>query len=148
MRPTEQLQQLWLDLKGFQEPVIVEGKSDEYLLAKLGFQRTLPIGGKSLSQVLQEVIASQAKRVLILTDFDAEGEQKAKTLSRLLEAHGIKVDRFMRKRFFDLFQIHKIEELRNFFKFVGGDVHGEACSIYDKIRDQSRFLNRRSRGKT
>lgn len=43
-------------------------------------------------------LARQARRVLILTDFDREGSAMAGRFSKLLEGEGVTVDRSLRRR--------------------------------------------------
>ena len=125
--------------------IIVEGKKDREVLEKLGFKNVVEISGKSLSEILKEI---KKDSVILLTDFDSEGEKLAKKLYNFLKIYGIKVDEFERRIFRKLFNVNKIEELNFFVKFMGDGYNGKACSIYDKIFNRSRVLMRRNGRKT
>ncbi|RLI97735.1 MAG: hypothetical protein DRP00_03620, partial [Candidatus Aenigmatarchaeota archaeon] len=71
--------------------IIVEGKKDREVLEKLGFKNVVEISGKSLSEILKEI---KKDSVILLTDFDSEGEKLAKRLYNFLKIYGIKVDEF------------------------------------------------------
>ena len=68
-------------------PILVEGKRDEKVLRTLGVDgRIIKISQQSLNVLIDQL--HRYRRVLILTDFDKEGEKIAKTLSSLLELEG------------------------------------------------------------
>jgi 5S rRNA maturation endonuclease (ribonuclease M5) len=124
-------------------PIVVEGKKDKAVLTKLGFRKTIDISGKSLHEVSDKIKLGNLNSVIILTDFDEEGEIKASQLRKLFTHSKIKVDSFTRRRFKSL-KIHKIEELKSFTKIMEDDYYGKTCSIYDKIFDRSRIFSRRN----
>jgi 5S rRNA maturation endonuclease (ribonuclease M5) len=126
-------------------PVVVEGKKDKVVLNKLGFKKIIDVSGKSLHEISDKF--DGFKSVIILTDFDEDGEIKALQLKKLFNHLKIKVDSFVRKRFKSL-KINKIEELKSFTKFMEDDYYGKTCSIYDKIFNRSRIYNRRNCRKT
>ncbi|MEM5790592.1 MAG: toprim domain-containing protein [Candidatus Aenigmatarchaeota archaeon] len=132
------------NIKDYQ--VIVEGKKDREAMEKLGFKNIVEISGKNFSLILNEI--EEKNKVVILTDFDNEGEEMAKELSKFLISHGFKVDCIERKILRDLLCIKKIEELKFILKFMEDDYNGKACSIHDKIFNRSRVLLRRNSGKT
>ncbi len=125
--------------------IIVEGKKDRKVLEKLGFRNVLDISGKPLFEILKEI---KKNPVILLTDFDSEGEKLAKKLYNLLKIYGIRVDEVEREIFRRLFNVNKIEELNFFVKFMEDGYNGKACSIYDKIFNRSRILMRRNGRKT
>jgi 5S rRNA maturation endonuclease (ribonuclease M5) len=127
-------------------PAVVEGKKDKKALSKLGFKKVIDISGKSLHEISDKIKSDGIDRIIILTDFDEEGEIKASQLKKLFIHLKIKVDSFARKRFKSL-KIHKIEELNSFTKIMEDDYYGKTCSIYDKIFNRSRIHNRRHCGK-
>jgi 5S rRNA maturation endonuclease (ribonuclease M5) len=94
--------------------IVVEGIKDRENLQKLGFENVYTISGKSLYDVLDELISFS--NIAILTDFDKEGKKKAKILVDLLQPHGIKINTSFRRNFFSTFGIYKVEELKSFFK--------------------------------
>ena len=121
---------------------ITEGKKDKNVLEKLGFKNIITISGKPLHLIPSMIHQNDSESVVILTDFDEEGEIKASQLTKLLEKEGFEIDHFVRKKFKN-FGVYKIEELSRFIKFMEDDYHGETCSIYDKIFNRSRVHNRR-----
>lgn len=122
---------------------IVEGKKDKKVLKILGFNKIFTISGKSLHLIPDMIHSNDSKSVVVLTDFDEDGEIIASQLTKLLEREGFKINRFIRMKFKNLFGIHKIEELSHFTKFMEDGYHGKTCSIYGKIFDRSRVHNRR-----
>jgi 5S rRNA maturation endonuclease (ribonuclease M5) len=119
-------------------PVVVEGKKDKKVLSKLGFKKIIEISGKSLHEISEKIKSHNFNHIIILTDFDEEGEIKASQLKKLLSHFKIKVDSFTRNKFKSL-KIHKIEELNSFTKIMEDDYYGKTCSIYDKIFNRSRI---------
>jgi len=96
--------------------IVVEGKKDKTVLYKMGLSNVIDISGKSIENFINIVISKSPENVIILTDFDKEGEKKFEEISKLLHHHGIKINNFTRKRFKMLFKVTKIEELNSFFK--------------------------------
>lgn len=101
-----------------EEPVIVEGRRDREALHGLGFTRVLMVNrGKGLydfSVDAKEI--NGEKTVIILTDFDPEGERIAKKLESYLSSVGCHTDRAARERLRVLFRRNKlttVQGLRN-----------------------------------
>jgi len=120
--------------------IIVEGKRDKEVMEKLGFKNVISICDKKLDEILSFI----DKDVLILTDFDEEGEKIAKRLEEFLTSRGVKVRSTERRIFRKIFNVKKIEELKFILKFMEDDYNGKACSINDKIFNRSRILMRRN----
>ncbi|MBS3793748.1 MAG: hypothetical protein KGY80_02560 [Candidatus Thorarchaeota archaeon] len=80
--------------------IIVEGKRDEQLLRDFGVEAPIirTQAGKSRFQLVEEIVrkADKGGKVLILTDFDSEGIEIAKSLSRALERYDVRVMRRLR----------------------------------------------------
>jgi len=80
--------------------IIVEGKSDEEVLRAIGVQgvvmRYSELGKRKIADALGKMNFS---KLLILTDFDEEGEGTAMEIERLAEENCFKVDRGLRSRF-------------------------------------------------
>lgn len=92
--------------------ILVEGKNDVAALRLLGFDGPIKsIKGKRLSDLIDEIILEYS-RVLILSDWDAEGETLYKRIKFLLESYGIKVEDKYRR------------EIKNFTKKEIKDVEG------------------------
>ncbi|QQG39562.1 MAG: hypothetical protein HYS81_04245 [Candidatus Aenigmatarchaeota archaeon] len=96
------------------EFVIVEGRHDTEALVRLGFTRVIEINkGKGLYEFSVDV---DDARVLVLTDFDPEGERIAKKLDEYLNGVGCRTDRAARERLRALFRRNKlttVQGLRN-----------------------------------
>ncbi len=93
------------------EIVIVEGKHDKEVLKRLHFTKIITLTGKSLS----EFEKYREEKVIILTDFDEEGERIAKKLELFLPRR----DDIVRKKLRILFKklnIYTIESLRKIVK--------------------------------
>ncbi len=76
-------------------PVVVEGKKDADTLRDLGISGrivTIKTGGKSFTQVLQEIEEMETSEVILLLDFDRRGRQAIRKLREGLEHAGIKPD--------------------------------------------------------
>ena len=127
----------WVDI-----PTIVEGKKDKQVLQKLGFKHIFDISGKPLTKVVERVESEES--VAILTDFDKDGKRKASRLIKLIQATGVKIEFFVRTKIKKLFKVHKIEEINSFVKLMEDDYYGKTCSVYNKIFDRGRILNRRN----
>lgn len=80
--------------------IIVEGKRDKQVLRDLGVRAAIirTQAGKSRIQLVEEIVqtAGEGGKILILTDFDAEGIEIAKNLSRALERFEVRVMRRVR----------------------------------------------------
>lgn len=65
-------------------PVIVEGKSDVEVMEEFGVEDIVSLNGRPLYKVAKETSES-FDEVLVLTDFDTEGNKIAKKLNVFLE---------------------------------------------------------------
>jgi len=126
--------------------VVVEGKKDKEALTALGFKKVIAISGRSLEDIIERILSSKSREVVILTDFDKEGESMESQLHNQLSHHGIKVNHIIRNEFRSL-KIHQIEELNSFTKLMEDDYNGKIGPIYNKIFNRSRILGRRNSGK-
>ena len=89
-------------LEASREPgtiVVVEGERDRASLRKLHLEGPIVVvhHGRTLSGVAQE-LAGQARRVVILTDWDTEGGHLARRLREFLEALPLELDLETRRR--------------------------------------------------
>jgi 5S rRNA maturation endonuclease (ribonuclease M5) len=74
-------------------PIIVEGQKDKVALRALGIQgpiHCIHSGGYRLFEVAEQL--AHYKRIIILTDFDDQGEKLSKKLRSNLETMRCKVD--------------------------------------------------------
>ncbi|HDI02786.1 MAG TPA: hypothetical protein ENF95_01480 [Candidatus Aenigmarchaeota archaeon] len=109
----EELMEFLTELKS--ECVIVEGIKDKRALKIFGFSDVHVLNKK---KGLFEFSSEFKGRVLVLTDFDPEGERIAKKLTELLLKVGCKVEREERNKLRRLFlknKINTVESLRKIF---------------------------------
>lgn len=76
--------------------VLVEGKRDKAALERFGIERVVELKGKRYHDVAEELAESYSV-VVLLTDFDPEGEEIFRKLSRVLSSYGLKVDSSVRE---------------------------------------------------
>jgi len=118
----ERFQQL-LDQVAFESSngsaIIVEGQKDRESLRKMGITGPVHCIQSSRQNVLgfAETL-EQAKRVVILTDFDREGVSLAKKLTRTLNANSLHVNLVLWKNLRELTRSHvrSIEELPTYLE--------------------------------
>ena len=126
-------------------PIVVEGKNDKLALKKLGFSQIHEISGKTIGMVVDEILSEKPKSVIILTDFDNDGNEKADQLINFFQHYHIRINSYARRKIHTLFKIYKIEELIRFTKiidFMEDDYNGKTSPVYDKIFDRSRIHGR------
>ncbi len=104
---------LSLKVQGSETVVLVEGKRDREALEFFGIENIVSISGKNYHDLAQDLSESGVKQVILLTDFDRQGEKIALRISKVLSNYGITVDTEIREL---LRQegIKFIEELKNF----------------------------------
>ena len=91
---------------------IVEGKRDKEALKLFGFDSIIEIGKTSIFSLK----LNKRSKFVILTDFDEEGRKKAKKLLLFLKKNGFDVDEEIRREFFKIFKVRKIEEVGSLVK--------------------------------
>lgn len=93
---------------------IVEGKRDEFALRKLGFEGKI-IALKTLNRSLDSIVESLSdeEHIIILTDFDDEGEELATRLYNALKSRNIRINLEIRRKLSLLLkgEIKGLEEL-------------------------------------
>jgi len=143
----EKIDKLKFSLSNTEEKIviIVEGKHDKEQLEKLGFRGIIMISGHSILSFINKINHLAPSRVIILTDFDRAGEEKASQLTSLLQKNRIKIDYFFRKKFHAVFNVNKIEEINYVTKFFEHDYHGSISLIHDKIFCRHRAKSPRTR---
>lgn len=130
----EKLQRSLTDSKSI---LIVEGKRDKIALSKIGALNLVDISGKSLETTIKTISSKNPESVVILTDYDKEGEKQLKILTKSLNSQGIKIDNILRKQIKSTFNIQKIEEINAFAKLLD---YGPFS--YGKILKRIKFLKR------
>lgn len=95
----EAIDAFFRDLEYLADVVVVEGPRDVEALRNLGFEGRVTICSKVgvSDSDLAESLADRDSKVVILTDFDEEGRELNRRLSRLFERRGIKVERELRR---------------------------------------------------
>ena len=101
----EELRNWILDLKKFTAAnpdwvVLVEGKRDVAALKRLGVENVWALKGKGFHDVAEE-LSHRFKGVVVLTDFDQQGERICRKLTAVLKSYGLKIDSSFRSRLRD-----------------------------------------------
>jgi len=100
--------------------ILVEGKNDLIALRELGFNGPIKtIKGRKLSDLIDEVYL-EYKRVLVLSDWDNEGERLYKEIRYLLESYGVRVEDKYRRIIKSITkrEIKDVEGLLSFVKHI------------------------------
>jgi 5S rRNA maturation endonuclease (ribonuclease M5) len=110
----EELKNFINDLRqfSFKHPdwvVLVEGKRDLRALERLGIENVVEMKGRNYHDIA-EYLADNYGGVVLLMDFDAEGEAIFGKLTRLLRIYGLKIDTSFRERLREL-GVKFIEEI-------------------------------------
>ena len=106
----EQIGELIEELKEFAEEniIIVEGKKDVRALARYGIA-SVPLKG-GLDAFVEEVFANEQPRsVLILTDYDEQGNILHTQLKTALSRYGIEENAHLRRKFHSITRLSHIE---------------------------------------
>jgi len=92
--------------------IVVEGQRDLEALRKLWIKGKVVLSRRYDFYTTIELIRSKGNRVIILTDFDEEGEHEARKLKRELNRIGIKVLDRLRRNLKNAFRdMKRIEDL-------------------------------------
>ncbi|MEK6967184.1 MAG: toprim domain-containing protein, partial [Nanoarchaeota archaeon] len=75
------------EIENCEFPFIVEGKKDAVALKRIGAKQTISLSGPMYAFI--EKISSRYKKVVILTDLDAEGKKLYSMLHRGLSERGV-----------------------------------------------------------
>jgi 5S rRNA maturation endonuclease (ribonuclease M5) len=129
--------------------VIVEGKRDKRALENLGIHNTVPINGKPLIEIVQQVADMGTVKVIILTDFDREGRRIARKLDLLLKKYGIHPNSRLRCCVMN-FGWNKIDDIGVLAKpgLKEDDIHVKASTYFNKVRDKGKDKSERDNRKT
>lgn len=108
-------------------PIVVEGQRDVASLRLLGLTGDIIMlhSGEPLFQVAEEV-ASQAKAIILLTDWDRKGEILFEQLSAALAANGVRVEKRWRS------------DLRHHIRPTISDVESLASYVGRKLAEHHR----------
>ena len=114
----EKIRELLVDLEYLVDIVLVEGMRDFQALRTLGYKgEIVQCSRLQVSDVeLCDDIAEHYHSILILTDFDSEGREINRNLTKLLERKAIKLEEGLRRQFGRLMAsigVYAIEDLDN-----------------------------------
>lgn len=110
--------------------VLVEGKRDEQALRRVGVTSKIILFGRSAAQTLRQVESDC--NVLLLYDFDEEGERKERQLREMLSPFA-RVDSTLRKKFRSLFGCRTIEQLPSALRRLEEQALKQGESTWEKL---------------
>jgi len=93
-------------------PVIVEGKNDAATLEKLGFEKIIILKKGPNYKTVESI---DEKKVIILTDLDAEGKKVYYELKKNFDQRGVFVDNTLRELLFKT-ELRQIEGLTRYLE--------------------------------
>ncbi len=125
--------------------VLVEGKNDEAAVQLLGCKRIVRVSSKKVDTVIKEIERIKNfegdNEIVILTDFDENGERMANFYSEYLRSY-FRISN-LRKNVREIFGLVKIEELnREKLENLRGDSHGKGIFRYRKIHNLRESRNK------
>ena len=83
--------------------ILVEGKRDLESLTQLGLQQTIiKYSEMGERRCLEYIERNRVQKIIVLTDFDEEGENILVRLEDKLENTGVKIDKQYRKKIFEV----------------------------------------------
>jgi 5S rRNA maturation endonuclease (ribonuclease M5) len=114
----ERLKLLLSEIEQNVDLVLVEGQRDVEALRSLGYAGDIATCSRFCvnDTELAEMIAGENDRILVLTDFDQEGNELNTRFSELLERMGVVVEKGLRGRVARLMaalEVHVVEALDN-----------------------------------
>lgn len=109
------LEELASEMNYTVDAVVVEGPHDKKTLKLLGYNKPIILCSKLPHNEVTDRAAKKFSNVVILTDFDEQGNLLNKKLSKLFETRGVKVDRFYRRRFRKLLKKAKISTIESIY---------------------------------
>ncbi|MBI4182260.1 MAG: toprim domain-containing protein [Candidatus Aenigmarchaeota archaeon] len=132
--PSEEADRVLGDLR--EAVVVVEGTRDRLALEGLGMSRIVPLNGRSLANVAEELARLRPPEVVILTDFDREGRALHARLRTLLARYGVRANPRLR-HMVRQFGWTRIEDMTAdaivLHDKKRGDTHGKARAHIDQI---------------
>ncbi len=109
--------------------ILVEGKRDLESLTQLGLQQTIiKYSEMGERRCLEYIERNRVQKIIVLTDFDEEGENILVRLEDKLENTGVKIDKQYRKKFFEA------------IKFYSNTIEG-ATVLSEDIKRRQLFQN-------
>jgi len=147
--------------------VVVEGKNDQKALAKLGV-KSIPIQGMPLDAFVENLGRKNVSEVVLLVDYDREGQKIFLKLKKLLQKYRIKCNARLRRKLMQfgrtriedfngvgssldfslsLSQIGSEQGLISPVKTKRGDGYGKTSSYFHKVPGKSSTESERCCGK-
>lgn len=109
--------------------ILVEGKRDLESLTQLGLQQTIiKYSEMGERRCLEYIERNRVQKIIVLTDFDEEGQNILVRLEDKLENTGVKIDKQYRKKFFEA------------IKFYSNTIEG-ATVLSEDIKRRQLFQN-------
>lgn len=105
-----EIQEMLEEMKDFY--VLVEGINDKIALQRQGLKKIITINKRPIYLVAED-IAKKTNQVIILTDFDKEGEKLKKRILSEASQFSVVEDKILRLTFFKKTKIRQVEELTN-----------------------------------
>ena len=93
-------------------PIIVEGKRDKEALQELKIKNVYAI------YEVRRINTRKFREVLILTDRDKKGKKIYKYLYNYFTSEGIIINNRLRERFFTIFKVVRVEEIKNRIGYI------------------------------
>ena len=107
----------------------MEGAKDEMALEEAEIHaETLQVRGETAAKIVEKICEKlearggqtpEEKEVVLLTDFDAEGERKERELKQALRERGVRISEPLRKAVKTLFGIRTVEQLPSALEKLG-----------------------------
>lgn len=98
--------------------VVVEGEDDADALNRIGIANLFLVSTEGIRRMCEELEGKE--EVIILTDFDSEGEEINERISEGLTSFGVRVNRELRERFKKAFLPYSrtVEGLKDVFEYL------------------------------
>lgn len=113
MEESEQIKELFDEIRRRDLLVVVEGPKDERALKELGVRRVFSLK-KPLFAAVEDIVVAE-KEVVLLTDLDDEGKKLYHKLSVDLQRHGVKINNKLREFLFKT-KLRHIEGLTRYLQ--------------------------------
>ncbi|NIM45138.1 MAG: toprim domain-containing protein [Nitrososphaeria archaeon] len=87
--------------------IVVEGKKDERVLRSLGIKgRIVKYSEAGRMKATKAIEDFWKEKIIVLTDFDPEGEKILRTVEKASTQNGVNVDKYLRKRLFEAVHLY------------------------------------------
>ncbi|MEM3429554.1 MAG: toprim domain-containing protein [Candidatus Bathyarchaeia archaeon] len=110
------IETLVFDMNLTVDVAVVEGPHDMKTLRLMGYRRPIITCSKLSPVRIVDQIAKRYVSVVVLTDFDSEGETMGERLENLLKSRGTRVDRSSRRHFRILLRKVGLETIEDIYR--------------------------------